>query len=299
MHGKKLLRTLSLSFCSLICLSSLASASEQGTSEQKYELAYKFKMGEVIRYAVRHTEHLRTSMEGTTQEAETKSESIKAWKVTDVLPNGEMEFIHLVESIRLSNRVPNRAEVSYNSEGDETPPAGYEPLARSIGVPISLIRIDSNGAVVHREEKHPQQAASEDMPLVMRLPTEPIAIGEQWDNKYDVQVQRRDGTTKTIRTRRVCTLEKVDSGQATIAVEYQILSLVEPFFESQLAERLSKGVVQFDLKRGRIVSQRLDVDKSIIGFYGESSRKHVVSRLEEKLLKPGQRVAKKKSKSNK
>lgn len=261
--------------------------------EEKFSLQYKFKMGEVLRYGVRHTANIRSTIEGTSQEAESRSVSIKAWKVTDVLPSGEMEFIHLVEVVRMSNRVPNRAMVEYDSQRDKTPPPGFEQAASAVGVPLSLVRIKPSGEITHREEKHPQPPVSDDMPITLQLPDEPIAVGEQWDATYDVEVERKSGTKMQVRTRRVCTLKSVEDEVATIGVDYQILTPVEPYVESQLVERLTKGTVQFDLQRGRMISQRFDADKHVLGFAGETSSMHYVSRLEERLLKPGERLASK------
>jgi hypothetical protein len=265
--------------------------------DEKYTLQYKFKMGEVLRYGVRHTANIRSTIEGTSQEAESQSVSIKAWKVTDVLPSGEMEFIHLVEVVRMSNRVPNRALVEYDSQRDATPPPGFEQAAGAVGVPLTLVRIKPSGEITHREEKHPQPPVSDDMPITLRLPDEPIAVGEQWDATYDVDAERKSGTKLQVRTRRVCTLQSVDDEVATIGVDYQILTPVEPYVESQLVERLTKGTVQFDLKRGRVISQRFDADKHVLGFAGEASSMHYVSRLEERLLKPGERLASKPKKT--
>jgi hypothetical protein len=160
-----------------------------------------------------------------------------------------------------------------------------------VGVPLSLVRIKPSGEIVHREEKHPQPAVSDDMPITLQLPAEPIAVGEQWDAAYDVPAERKSGTKLQVRTRRVCTLQSVEDGIATIGVDYQILTPVEPYVESQLVDRLTKGTVQFDLKRGRVISQRFDADKHVLGFAGEASSMHYVSRLEERLLKPGERLA--------
>lgn len=271
----------------------IAARSGDGSSAEKYQLKYKFQMGEVLRYEVSHLADIRTTIEGTTQQAETRSQSIKSWKVTDVLPNGEMEFVHLVEYVHMSNRVPNRAVVEFDSEKDEKPPAGFEQAARAVGVPLSVIRISPRGDILSREEKHPQPPVSDDMPITLLLPAEPIAVGEQWDETYTVPVDRKSGTKQQVRTRRVCTLENVRHGIATIRAEYQILTPVSAFVESNLVERLTKGTVRFDIEHGRIVSQEHDVDRRILGFAGESSLLHHVSRLEERLLDPNERLASK------
>jgi hypothetical protein len=263
----------------------------------KVKLAYKFRMGEVLRYGVTHLANIESTIEGTTQEAETKSESIKAWKVTDVLPNGEIEFVHVVEVVRMTNRVPNRAPVEFDSEHDKTPPAGWEHVAKAVGVPMSVIRMTPAGKIVSREEKHPQPEVTEDMPITLRLPDEAIAVGEEWDESFEVPIQEKAGVKK-IHTRRVCTLESVETGIATIKTEYQVLTPISPLVESLLADRMAKGTVRFDIAKGRIISQQQDVDKRVLGFSGDQSMMHSVSRLEERLLKPQERLAQRKPAAN-
>lgn len=275
-----------------------ADDSSAASSGKKYSLRYKFQMGEVLRYGVKHSANIKSTIEGTSQQAETTSESIKAWKITDVLPNGEMEFVHLVEVVRMSNRVPNRAWTEFDSERDKTPPPGFEQAARAVGVPLSVVRITPAGKVVERQEKHPQPPHSDDMPITLQLPQKPIAVGEQWDATYDVPAERKSGAPVQVRTRRVCTLRQVKNGIASINVEYQILTPVSAYIESQLVERLTKGTVRFDMDKGRIVSQKFEADRRVLGFAGATSSMHYVSRLEERLLKPGERLARKAEKSS-
>lgn len=281
------------SFLVLLLVSSAATYAAEEPSGEKYNLKYRFSMGEVLRYRVKHSADMRSTIEETSQQAESKSESIKAWKVTDVLPNGEIEFVHVVEVVRMSNRVPNRAASVFDSETDETPPPGFEQAARAIGVPLSVIRMTPAGEIVERVEKHPQPEASDDMPITLELAEKPIAVGEQWDATYDVPVERKSGAKLQVRTRRVCTLKKVEAGIATIKVEYQVLTPVSPFVESQLVQRMMKGLVRFDLERGRVVSQKLDTDRRVLGFAGGASSMRYVSRYEEWLLKPGEKLARK------
>ncbi len=274
----------------LIASSLVAHAAEEPGA--KVKLAYKYRMGEVLRYSVKYSNDIESTIDGASQQAETISESIKAWKVTDVLPNGEIEFVHLVEHIRMSNRVPNRAVTDYDSERDKTPPPGFEQPSRAVKVPLSVIRTKPSGEIVARVEKHPQPEVTDDMPITLRLPDGPIAVGEEWDESYDVSVDQKSGANQQVRTRRVCKLESVLNGIATINVEYQVLTPVSAFVESQLVERMAKGTVRFDIAKGRVVSQQMDVDRRVLGFSGDSSMMHFVSRLEERLLKPQERLAK-------
>jgi hypothetical protein len=266
-------------------------AEPTSAAPEKHLLRYKFAMGEVLRYDVRHATNVRTTIDESTQQALTQSDSVKAWKVTDVLPNGEMEFVHVVEWVRMSNEAPEQASNVYDSRTDKQPPRGFEQAARAVGVPLSVLRIAGDGEVTFREEKQPQPKSSEDMPITLRLPKERVAVGEKWNYPYDVPAERKDGSKLQVRTRRVCTLRQVKSGVAVIDVEYQILTPVDPFVRSQLIERLTQGTVRFDVERGRILEQEHNVDSRVLGFAGKASSMHFVARLQEKLLKPTEAVA--------
>jgi len=293
MHNQRVLAVATVLFLSATQVQAADKAATDSAATNKHRLQYQFKMGEVIRYRVKHATDVRTTIEETTQQAESSSESIKAWKVTDVLPSGEMEFVHVVESVRMSNTVPNRGTTKFNSETDKTPPTGFEQAARAIGIPLSKIRIAPDGEIIAREEKHPQPPATDDMPITLRLPSQGIAVGEKWDWTYDVDVQRKSKTKMKVRTRRVCTLKKVQAGIATITVEYQILTPVSAYIESQLVQKLTKGIIRFDIDAGRTVSQKFAADRRVIGFSGKASSMHFVSQMEERLLKPGERLARK------
>ncbi|MCA9237462.1 MAG: hypothetical protein KDA44_18435 [Planctomycetales bacterium] len=271
-----------LSFAATFCWAGAADAATR--SKPKYRLAYKFRMGEVLRYRVEQATSVRTTIDSKTQEAETLSESTKAWKVTDVLPNGEMEFVHLVEAVRMTNHSPGVASHTYDSEKDPTPPPGFEQVAGAVNTPISVIRISPTGKIVHREEKHPQPPVTDDMPITLELPAEPVAVGGRWSRTYDVMAERKGGAKIKVRTRRTCKLRSVTDGVATIEVEYHILTPVDPFVRSQLVERLTSGKVLFDIETGRIVEQDHRVDSRVLGFAGQTSVMRFASRFEERLV---------------
>ena len=258
----------------------------------EHSLRYQFESGEIVRYAIAHAANIRTTIEGTTQAAKTKSDSTKAWKILDVLPNGEIEFAHVVENIRMQNELPGRAIAEYDSEKDATPPAGFEHAAAAVGVTLTVVRMMPDGEIVSREEKHAQPGNAEDAPMAVPLPKEPVAVGFEWNEQHFVNVLLQDEERRRVETRRHFKLTGVQNGIATIAISYQVLSPIDARTESQLVQRLADGKIRFDIDRGRIVSQQLDVDKRIVGFAGPTSSMHYRSRFTEKLLEEAQEVAK-------
>ena len=256
-----------------------AVAAESG----KHLLRYKMKPGEVLRWEIDQRSSVRNTMEGTTQEAQTKTVSLKAWKVVDVMPDGEIEFINLVERVRMENKLPERATVVFDSTSDKDPPPGFEDAARAVGVPLSSIRLSPRGELVDRDIKLHQPAADPHELVAMLLPEKPVSVGDSWTQPQDIRVKLQDGGAKEVDAQRKYTLKSVENGVATIGVDFQVLSPTTPPIEGQLAHRMAKGVVRFDVDAGRVLSQRLDVDQRVIGFAGQASSMHLITRMQQRL----------------
>jgi hypothetical protein len=257
-------------------------------------LRYKFVAGETIETEVVHQAKVQTTIQGTTQTAESQSTSTKVWKVSDVADDGTASFQHMVSRIDMWQRTTGRQEVRYNSETDEKVPPGYEQAAAAVGVPLATVTMDARGTIVKRKE-HRDQPMGVSTQMTMPLPAEPVAIGESWSSPLEIEVTQKDGSLKKIQTRQKFTLEKVADGVATIQVDSQVLSpLSDPAIEAQLIQRLSQGTVTFDLSRGRVLAQQLDLDKQVIGFSGPASSMHYVTRFTEKLVSESDRTARSK-----
>ncbi|MEO1498515.1 MAG: hypothetical protein AAFV43_15330 [Planctomycetota bacterium] len=250
----------------------------------EHTLVYKFATGEVLRWDVDVRSSVRSTIEGTTQETETKTVSTKAWKVIDVLPNGSMEFINLVERVRMTNDLPDRAPIEFDSLQKKAVPPGFEDVARAVGTPLSAITITPRGEIVDRQIKHHQPAADPAEQVVLLLPEGPVAVGAAWTQPQAIMVKLPDGGSKKIEARRKHRLKSVEKGVAQIETEFQVLSPTTPAIDGQLAHRYVQGLIRFDITKGRVVAQRLDGDKRVLGFAGPSSSMHFLSRMEEKLL---------------
>jgi hypothetical protein len=258
---------------------------------KKYDLRYKLNRGDVLRYEVTHRASIRTTIDETTQGAQTKTDSVKAWKVTDVLPEGDIEFTNVVEKVHMVNQLPEHDATEYDSTRDKTPPPGFEDAARAVGVPLSMMRVTPQGKVVRRDLKVRNQGAEDDAPIVLRLPEQKVAIGDTWDESFEVQVKLEDKSDKVLQTRRHHKLTDVKTDIATIQITYQVLSPIDAKIETQIVQRLMEGEVKFDIEKGHVVSQQMDIDRRIIGFAGPTSSMQYVMKMEEKLLTDAAKVA--------
>lgn len=253
-------------------------------ADKTYRLQYKFTVGETVRSKVTHLVTVETKSHDVSETAKTRSVSTKAWKIQEVDAQGQITFSYLIESASMWQQMTGRQEVRYDSSKNEEPPAEYKHVADSLGTPLATVKISRDGRIVDRKDAKPQfnPGIGE---LTIPLPDGPVKIGQQWSTEGELPVRMPDKQVKRIKTRQVFTLQQVQTGLATIVVQTQILTPVnDPKVQSQLVQRIKRGEIKFDLDAGRIQSQQMDIDETVIGFNGADSIMKYLSRLSEELV---------------
>jgi hypothetical protein len=264
--------------------SQLKAAAQRATGDQTYLLTYRAKAGETIRWKVTHLVTVDTKIRGGEQTAKTRSVSNKQWRVSAVDEEGNVTFVYMVEDVDMWQAVTGRQEVKYNSRTDSTPPREYELAAKSVGVPLATVTINKFGRVLKRDTDQPQfnPGLGE---LTLPLPERDVKLGAKWHVPEEVRIRLEDGRVQKVQTRQTYTLEKVETGVATIQVKTEVLTPVDdPKVHAQLVQRLTNGAVKFDLEAGRVLSRQLDLDETVIAFSGPDSVMQYLARLTEALV---------------
>ena len=256
---------------------------------EKYVFRYQFAKGETVRWLVEHRAKIASTVEGSSQTAETSTMSVKAWKVVETFPGGETKFINSVESIDMRQKLTGRQETTYNSRTDKDIPPMFAAAAKQVGQPLAEVTIDGRGNVQKRLDLKkadaggaPQESTSSDITLV--LPDKPLGIGESWTAPLDLSATDEKDGRVVIKARRKITLISVTGNVAVLRHETQILSpLNDPKIEAQVVQSEQAGEVLFDLARGRIVKLSLANDREVFGFQGDASVMHVEAAFIERL----------------
>lgn len=263
--------------------SRLKAAARAAVADQTYQLSYRARVDESIRWKVTHLVTVDTKIRGGEQTAKTRSVSTKSWRVTAVEENGDLTFVYQVEDVDMWQAVTGRQEVRYNSRTDEVPPREYELAAKSVGVPLATVKINRYGRVLQRDSAQPafNPGLGE---LTIPLPERPVKLGAKWHVPEEIKIRLEDGRVQRVQTRQAYTLDKVETGVATISVRTEVLTPVnDPKVHSQLVQRLTNGTVKFDLEAGRVLSRQMDLDETVIGFSGSDSVMQYLARLSEEL----------------
>lgn len=277
-----------LPFTLLFLPTGYAAADEKVSAEDSsktYELAYRFRENEVIRYKVEHVSTVETRISGTKETSKSHSASTKAWKV-EAAEGDNMTFTHSIEDVDMWQQRSGNNPIRYNSKKDKEPPPQYQKVVDSLSKALAKVTINRSGKIIARES----HTSSPDLGfggLVVPLPSKPVEVGHVWTTPDEVKLRERDGRVKNVNTQIRYELEKVSAGIATIATKTQILTPVsDARLKSQLLQQISSGEIKFDLDAGRVVSKQLDWDETIIGFNGPASNMKYRARFTETLLDP-------------
>ncbi len=250
------------------------------TGEQ-YVLRYNLLSKTKIVSEVTHLAKTNTKINDVEQSSQSRTVSRKVWTVTEVASNGDMTFVHQVDSVDMSQRIGEGEEIHYNSKTDTQPLEIFAKVAETIGKPIATVTISPSGQVVSRsEESHGANLGMGDITIPM--PEQAIYIGDQWETSREIRIRRPDGTPKNVKVRELYTLEKVSAGVASISIRSEPLTpLTEPEVEAQVLQQMSNGQIRFDLDSGRLISKNLTWDKTVVGFSGAGSVMDYSARFDE------------------
>lgn len=266
------------------------SAAPETANPAKYTLRYRFRPGETLRWEVVHQASVRTSVGGMSQTVDTVTHSEKVWRIKEVDPQGIATFEHSVENVQM-RRSSGDQTVRYDSRTDTKPPPGFESVAKSLGKTLATVTMDPQGKVLKRQRTAVPGPSSQDGQMTVPLPAEPIPVGHSWAFPYEIAVSASTGLIKRIRLLQKFTLDEVSSDVAVIRVVTQVLTPVnDPAIEAKLVQYQSAGTIRFDLHEGRVLGQQVDVDRHVVGFRGEVSSLHYLTRFSEK-FQPAARVA--------
>ena len=235
---------------------------------------------------VSHDMNVEMSVSGSSMTTDSNATSTKVWKVKETRPDGTATFEHMVEDVEMKNDASGHMPTHYSSRSDAKPPAGYETVAKSVGVPLINITMILEGR--SSSESTSRKGRMQNGKIDASFARETDCCWRKLDDsQYDRAAHRRWGI-KRIRTRQVFTLNELKDGIAVIHMERQILSPIDPTTEVKLIQGESTGTIRFDIDPGRVVSQEAEVDRRVLGFRGPTSSIHLRTLFTEKLVADGE-----------
>jgi len=286
-----------------------AAGASEGTSaeasqqDDAYLLRYRFRAGTSLHYKVTHQSTItmvKGPIKGVARNGSTARKHLKVVAVDD---KGNAVLEPVIDSVNMWVQFDDTPKKSYNSETDDEPIPQFAGVAKTIGKTLVRLKVAPNGELleaVPQLDKNTQKkvtknngppTASNDASknFLIVFPEESVSVGDSWtdsDLTVKLLVQSVPRLYRDYTILRKYKLVSVKDGKATIQLSMTPKQPVnDPRLKTQLIQRLLSGTIVFDINRGEIVSRRMTVDNSVIGFAQNKSRLHVKSERREQLIR--------------
>lgn len=259
------------------------------------QLVYKFAAGQFADYEVVHSTNIQAQFQGIKETVRNDSQTWKNFRVVGVDGQGVATLEPLIKRVKMSATSGSNDPVSYDSQDGGAPPTQFRDIQETVGRPIARVAVTPNGelkkiTLLAGAPAHLTEAAAKTDPrlnFLFVLPREPVGVGAVWRTKFQAPVHVGQKLMQQVWLQKQCQLTKFDGPVAVIAVKTSVLTPVgNPEVQAQLMQRLLNGTVEFDVERGLVVSQKMSINESVVGPFGQDSAMQVASETRERLL-PG------------
>lgn len=246
-------------------------------ADRKYTLQYKFLAEKVAYYKVENQSKIELHQGQAEQEVEHREVTEKHYRAGVDL-DGNCVLQMTIDRVQMSASVDGGSPVEFDSQDGEDPPAQFEGVADQVGQPHVRVKVSPTGEILQLQWL--QQADTETLTaknagkldLLVRLPDEPVAIGDVWKERYETDITVGQGLKKAITMQRTYKLTAVEGNIATIRLDTAVITpLQDPEQEAQLIQKTPSGTIKFDINRGILLSKETSLDRKVVGFAGPKS----------------------------
>ena len=252
-----------------------------GAPPEKHKLAFKFRPNQVLRYEVVNEQEITTTARGDTEIQKNTTKTKRHHRVAGVDEKGVADLELSIDWVYMRAIWDKRdgtipTPIEFQSDDPEKQPAKFQKILETVGKPWATIRFNSIGTPLKvisiagqaGDGKGVTTQTGADGALeayLIVLPTQPVAVGETWDEKFEVIALDENRNRSVIKIQRVYKLTELKAGRATIDLKTMILSpITNPAISSQLLLREVAGKIVFDVDRGLILSKDWAVQNTVV-----------------------------------
>lgn len=287
----------------IVALSPLTAEDQpaNATSSASYKLAYKFQVGDVVRYETVQKSRFVSQFKGNAETSTSDTQTRKSYRVVKLNEDGSADLELVIEWVKM---IVDFGDGSVPTEFDSKDPGAktqkkFADVLRNIGKPQARMVTATTGKVKKVYEVRPIGPAPDGAPgiklkdvsgdeydFLTVFPEKPVKVGEPWTEKIELKlaVDENPNKKQTVELQRTYTLKEVDGDMATIAFRTIVKSVVkDKNIAIQLMQRQPSGKLVFDMRNGAVITRTVDIDESVINPAGNNtamtSKSHLLERL--------------------
>ena len=236
--------------------------------------------GKTIYYRVEQTTKVTEVVGGKKTETGSKLNLVKRWEVQDVDAKGATVRLSIT-AMRHEQHRPNGEILRFDSTNPEkSTPEMREQMGKYIGQTLAILRVDGQGKVLEVIKGSANQYES-DPPFVLRLPANPLTLGQAWERSYQITLEPPLGTGEKIPSLQKYQVIALANGLATIRLTTDLKMPGALSEQMPLLQKQPAGQIVFNVQAGRVQSVDLHIEKELQGHQGEGSSYRFVSTYKE------------------
>jgi hypothetical protein len=258
------------------------------------QLAYKFQPGQFVHYLGYNKIEMRTQLQGRLYDTSQHNETGKHFRVVSVDEQGVALIEPVMDWAKMSARMPDKGEVSFDSESKSPVQPQFRFIKETIGRPVARFQVAPTGElvkaiIVDTTAPAPMREAAQKLnaqfEFFVRLPKAPVKVGGKWNEDSSMTVTGGKGDRHPVSIRRVYELTAVNGDMASIKFKTLILTqLDDPELEKQVMQSATSGTIKFDIEKGLVRSYAANVNKTTLNAFGSESLMQIVGETTETLV---------------
>jgi hypothetical protein len=241
----------------------------------------RWQAGQTLAYRAEQVTQTVETLGETKIETQTRLTLNKRWQVLAVEANGVATLQLSLAAMRLESTPPSGKPVLFDSAApDKSTPELTKELAKFVGVPLAVLRVDGYGRVLEVKESKfgPASRYEAEPPFVGVLPAALPQPGQGWERSYQLTLEPPQGTGEKFAAVQRYVCKAADSAALTMTLKTELKNPpAAPGDQVPLLQMQPEGEVVFDVHNGRLHSVSLHIDKELKNQAGEGSSYHFQS----------------------
>jgi hypothetical protein len=233
---------------------------------------FKWQKGLVLDYKIKHATSVVEMVETVKNTSSSSLDLVNRWQVIDLDDKGIATLSMTLVSMRNEQVRANGEKLLFDSANpDKSTPELHKQMIKYIGQTVAMVRIDKYGRVVEVKQGTASSFEAEP-PFMVVFPDAKAAVGQAWRRQFNLVLDPPFGTGEKFEAEQRYDCKKIDDGKATLGIATNFKTMPDNMRERiPLMQKDVQGELVFDLARGRLVSARLNIDKTIENHNGKGS----------------------------
>lgn len=233
---------------------------------------FKWQKGQTLTYKIKQITDVVEKLEKTTNTSSSQMDAVNRWQVVELDAKGIATLNMTLVSLRHEQKRINGESLLFDSQNlDKSTPELREQMSKYVGQVQAVVRLDGYGRVIDVKQGSADTFEWQP-PFVIVFPDAKAAAGQAWKRPFDLVLNPPYGTGEKYQAEQRYDCTKIEAGKATLTVKTEFNTTPDNARERlPLLQKDVQGDLIFDLTAGRLVSTRLNIDKTVENHQGKGT----------------------------